>query len=33
MRESLLYLAKTLNLKIKYLNANYETYIFAVFEV
>ena len=30
---SLSYLAKTLNLKIKYLNANDERYIFAVFEV
>ena len=30
---SLSYLAKTLNLKIKYINANYDSYIFAVFEV
>lgn len=30
---SLSYLAKTLNLKIKYLNANDKSYIFAVFEV
>ena len=31
--KSLSYLAKTLNLKIKYLNANDKSYIFAVFEV
>ena len=30
---SLSYLAKTLNLKIKYFNADDESYIFAVFEV
>ena len=31
--ESLLYLANTLNLKIKYLNADDEFYIFTVMEV